>query len=224
MSNTSNPRDQVQHKVENMSTETVSVSPGNSEGHQPESEPRAIEKLYVGMDERARRRREMYEEAQAQVMALPTSDLKGRLEGLMMARFVWTEMESRLFMEYVTGAIAAAQGGPIPPKADGSPDYDPVSSMPMDTLRYIGNQFGVEGNKFRDFIQALTPEKAARYQEWEKLIGDMPETVVEVWKVIGWRIKNGVGLNCTRRSLMGDIGKVLDNFVFGGSETERRIE
>ena len=84
----------------------------------------------------------------------------------------------------------------------------------MDALRYIGDQHGVEGNEFRDFVQALTPETAKQYQAYETVSMNMPELVKEAWKVIGQRLKYGVSQNYSRRSLMKDIGGVLDHFLF----------
>lgn len=84
----------------------------------------------------------------------------------------------------------------------------------MDTLRFIGAQRGIEGNEFRDFIQALTPEKAVALQQWASVAEGMPDDVETAWKVIGWRIADGVEKGHSRRWLMRDIGKVLDQTVY----------
>ena len=214
------PRDQVQHGAQNTSTETDNVSQGNPEGQRPETEKTSIDKIFADMDERDRRRLELYHKSLAQLMALPTSDIKGRLSTLLTFRNVWMKTESLSFQEFFTGAVAVAQGETVPPRPGDVPEFDPVSSMRMDTLRDIGKQPGREGDNYRDFIQALTPEMAVRYQEWEKVVGDMPETAVEAWKVIGWRIKSGVRQGYSRRSLMRDIGSVLDHFLFEEPDTE----
>ncbi|MCH8310852.1 MAG: hypothetical protein IIB17_10225 [Chloroflexi bacterium] len=50
---------------------------------------------------------------------------------------------------------------------------------------------------------------------------DMPELVTEAWKVIGLRIKISVRQGYSRRSLMRDIGRTLDYFVFAQPDTEK---
>lgn len=62
------------------------------------------------MNERDRRRLELFHQAQAQLMALPTSDIKGRLSNLLTFRHVWMSTESQSFQDHFTGAVAVAQG------------------------------------------------------------------------------------------------------------------
>lgn len=85
-----------------------------------------------------------------------------------------------------------------------------------------GEAVTIKEVEYRDFIKALTPEKAVQYMEWEEIANDLPDNVVEAWKIIGQRIRFDVSQGFTRRALMTDIEKALDETLYGCMKVEHR--
>ena len=108
-----------------------------------------------GIENADRQRREVYQQAEANILELPTSTAKSRLYQMLQAWNLFGRVYTSQFEDFTTAAIAALTGDDTPDESV-SGDYDPVSHLKMDTLRAIGLRSGKEGEEDRRIITAIT--------------------------------------------------------------------
>ena len=194
------------------------------EGKDNEVQIQEVERRKVVMTDDFPSRVELQHEARAQqlrdldrkVMELPTSEAKARLGSVLSMFEVLHTITMERFIDTINASMQFLLHEEIVPSGLRK-DYDPVSEMPMDTLRAIGRN-----KELREWVEKVIEagvfdEVADQAMSYKERLDQLDDDEQAFLHTLIWRVKYRTG---SRLSLMRDIGKTLDMTIFKPEENE----